>query len=432
MAKKTIQNKWAQNSSNVQTFTEDEIASGIEYKGAVVSNQLNGIGKNIYEYTDNLQRAGTAWNPLKSYEIGDVVVIRVNLNGKLLYAKFACIVAGVSAPLVDKGATSFILDDSKNVCVFTITDGGAKDLREYCGDSWTMLESAASNGSVKGIRFVSVESEETGALFTSTATSAQEFFGINPAKYFTNPYAQTHNCIVLDFQFLPTQMSATATSAKSASAQASATKENTITAPATATATATARSTAAAVASAVLNYNANKCNASGFPRGRGSSSGSGRGSNDGGNNSSSSSSGSGSGTSSVSGVYSAFCVCDYTHSYTYSYTYTNRPFLSSTTASVTATATATATSPYATCGISVEFLQKDDIATGSRTDNFNADGTAGTNVKGELVASSNDGYRQAKFVYGKPLICVISRENCETSTISVGGKFKFNMVIWDK
>ena len=140
MAKKTIQNKWAQNSSNVQTFTEEEVAAGIEYKGAVVSNQLNGVAADLYEFADNLQRAGTAWNPLKSYEIGDVVEVRAVLNGEQSIAKFACIEAGKSAPLVDNGATSFILDDSKNVCVFTITDDGTKTLKAYCGSAWITLK----------------------------------------------------------------------------------------------------------------------------------------------------------------------------------------------------------------------------------------------------------------------------------------------------
>ena len=140
MAKKTIQNKWAQNSSNVQTFTEAEVAAGIEYKGAVVSNQLNGVAADLYEYADNLQRAGTAWNPLKSYEIGDVVEVRAVLNGEQSIAKFACIEAGKSAPLVDNEADSFTLDDSKNVCVFTITDDGTKTLKAYCGTSWITLK----------------------------------------------------------------------------------------------------------------------------------------------------------------------------------------------------------------------------------------------------------------------------------------------------
>ena len=142
MAKRTIQNKWAQNSSNVQTFTETEIASGIEYKGAVVSNQLNGVASDLYSYTDNLQRAGTAWNPLKSYEVGDVVEVRAVLNNSQLIAKFACIVAGKDAPLVDNGATSFILDSDKNVCIFTITDDGTKTLKVYCGSSWVLLTSS--------------------------------------------------------------------------------------------------------------------------------------------------------------------------------------------------------------------------------------------------------------------------------------------------
>ena len=142
MAKRTIQNKWAQNSSNVQTFTETEIASGIEYKGAVVSNQLNGVASDLYNYTDNLQRAGTAWNPLKSYEVGDVVEVRAVLNNSQLIAKFACIVAGRGSPLVDNGATSFILDSDKNVCIFTIVDDGTKTLKVYCGSSWVLLTSS--------------------------------------------------------------------------------------------------------------------------------------------------------------------------------------------------------------------------------------------------------------------------------------------------
>lgn len=145
MAKNVISNIWGQNATNRQIFSEDEIAQGIEYKGPVVSLQLNGIAYDLYTYVDNLQRANTAWNPLKNYAVGDTVNVRVVYNNTQLDMNFACTSAGQSQPLAQKDfATAFTVDSSNQVAVFTITDDGSHKITEYVGTNWVYLQNAGA------------------------------------------------------------------------------------------------------------------------------------------------------------------------------------------------------------------------------------------------------------------------------------------------
>lgn len=145
MTKTVIGNIWGQNATNRQTFSEDEIAQGIEYKGPVVSQQLNGIAFDLYTYVDNLQRANAAWNPVKNYEIGDTVNVRVVYNGSQLDMNFACTSPGQSRPLAQKDfATGFTVDSSNQVAVFTITDDGTHKITEYVGTNWVYLRNAGA------------------------------------------------------------------------------------------------------------------------------------------------------------------------------------------------------------------------------------------------------------------------------------------------
>lgn len=145
MAKKTIANIWAQKATNRQIFSEDEVATGIEYKGPVVSPQLNGIAYDLYTYVDNLQRANSAWNPLKTYAVGDTVNVRVIYNSNQLDMNFACTKAGQSQPLAKQDfATAFEVDTSNQVAVFTITDDGTHAITEYVGSNWAYLKNAGT------------------------------------------------------------------------------------------------------------------------------------------------------------------------------------------------------------------------------------------------------------------------------------------------
>lgn len=145
MARTVISNIWGQNATNRQIFSEDEIAQGIEYKGPVVSPQLNGIAFNLYTYVDNLQRANAAWNPLKDYTVGDTVNIRVIYNDNQLDMNFACIAPGKSHPLVQKNfVTTFNVDSQNQVAVFIITDDGTHKITEYVGTNWVYLQNAGA------------------------------------------------------------------------------------------------------------------------------------------------------------------------------------------------------------------------------------------------------------------------------------------------
>ena len=145
MAKNVISNIWGQNAINRQIFSEDEIAQGIEYKGPVVSPQLNGIAFDLYTYVDNLQRANAAWNPLKNYAVGDTANVRVLYNNSHLDMNFACISSGQSQPLAQKDfATAFTVDSSNQVAVFIITDDGKHRITEYVGENWVYLQNAGA------------------------------------------------------------------------------------------------------------------------------------------------------------------------------------------------------------------------------------------------------------------------------------------------
>ena len=145
MAKNVISNIWGQNATNRQIFSEDEVALGIEYKGPVVSPQLNGIAFDLYTYVDNLQRANAAWNPLKNYAVGDTVNVRVLYNNNQLDMNFACISPGQSQPLATQAfATAFTVDSSNQVAVFTITDDGTHKITEYVSTNWVYLQNAGA------------------------------------------------------------------------------------------------------------------------------------------------------------------------------------------------------------------------------------------------------------------------------------------------
>lgn len=176
MAKTVISNIWGQNATNRQIFSEDEIALGIEYKGPVVSPQLNGIAYDLYTYVDNLQRANSAWNPLKNYAVGDTVNVRVVYNSSQLDMNFACIAPGQSQPLAQKDfSTGFTVDSSGQVAVFTITDDGTHKITEYVGTNWVYLQNAGAFEAEKFAVAKIAELEEKLTKETERAKSAEEY-----------------------------------------------------------------------------------------------------------------------------------------------------------------------------------------------------------------------------------------------------------------
>lgn len=176
MAKTVISNIWGQNATNRQIFSEDEIAQGIEYKGPVVSPQLNGIAYDLYTYVDNLQRANAAWNPLKNYAVGDTVNVRVIYNNSQLDMNFACIAPGQSRPLAQKDfATGFTVDSSGQVAVFTITDDNTHKITDYVGTNWVYLQNAGAFEAEKFAVAKIAELEEKLTKETERAKAAEKY-----------------------------------------------------------------------------------------------------------------------------------------------------------------------------------------------------------------------------------------------------------------
>lgn len=102
MAKRTINTLWAGLSTNRLSFSEEEIGAGILYKGAVVSNQLNGIAYNLYDMMDFVQRTGGFYNAAKKYHLNNVVsILRKDLSGPLRMEQYLC-VADVEGGIVNK------------------------------------------------------------------------------------------------------------------------------------------------------------------------------------------------------------------------------------------------------------------------------------------------------------------------------------------
>lgn len=77
MPKQTINTAWAEFSTNKISFNEDEIATGIVYKGPIVSAQLNGVVYDIYKMLDLVQRTGGLYLSNKRYYYDNIVSILV-------------------------------------------------------------------------------------------------------------------------------------------------------------------------------------------------------------------------------------------------------------------------------------------------------------------------------------------------------------------
>lgn len=63
---------WASQSLNVQIFSEEEIKDGIKYQGPVVSNQLNGALKLVYQLVEQMLGFGF-YNENRDYDYNSIV-----------------------------------------------------------------------------------------------------------------------------------------------------------------------------------------------------------------------------------------------------------------------------------------------------------------------------------------------------------------------
>lgn len=125
MAKRTINTLWAGLSTNRLSFSEEEIGAGILYKGAVVSNQLNGIAYNLYDMVDFIQRSGGLYNSAKKYYQNNVVsILRKDLSGPLRMEQYICI-ADAEEGIVNKPPIlRAVYDADAKIPIF---EGGAID-----------------------------------------------------------------------------------------------------------------------------------------------------------------------------------------------------------------------------------------------------------------------------------------------------------------
>ena len=141
MPKKTINAIWAKDTNNKLTLNDDEVKLGIKYKGSIVSNELNGLGNSIYQYLDAIQRAFTAYNPLKKYSIGDTGILWVNYNGVDTFLTICFNKDGQIVPLIQKDfATEFIADLENSAVKYTIKDDGTHELKEYLSSDCIILK----------------------------------------------------------------------------------------------------------------------------------------------------------------------------------------------------------------------------------------------------------------------------------------------------
>lgn len=129
MPQKTINNVWAELSINRSTFTEEEIGSGIVYKGNVVSNQLNGVVYNIYDMLDFIQRSGGLYNSTKKYFNGDFVsVVRNGNTGPVRVEQYRCITTNENGIEDNPPILNAVYDEDDRIPIF---QGGYANLEEW-------------------------------------------------------------------------------------------------------------------------------------------------------------------------------------------------------------------------------------------------------------------------------------------------------------
>ena len=152
MANTTIQEIWAANSLNRSQFDNDETLKGIEYKGPVVSSQLNGVAHDLYKYVDQIQRGFTAYNPLKTYRAGDTCSFLVDYNGKTGYLTVLITAESKVSPLVRQDFTTrYEVDTDNSIVKFTIEDDGSHTIKEYIGANCVLVKDSSLLSYIEGI-----------------------------------------------------------------------------------------------------------------------------------------------------------------------------------------------------------------------------------------------------------------------------------------
>ena len=176
MAKPTINSNnpiWANGTDNKNAnFTNEEITQGIVKQSDIVSNQLNGMAFRADTFIDNLQRC-TAWNPNKTYEIGDNVFVNVSYqkSGDSGATSYLCFfrcnqAANTNTPLMQGTATAFNVNTDTNVPLFTIQSGNnTTHLTSFVNTGWVMLD--LTNADLNNATRLSV----TGATTLNGATT---------------------------------------------------------------------------------------------------------------------------------------------------------------------------------------------------------------------------------------------------------------------
>ena len=136
MANITVNEIWAENSPNRSQFDRDETLKGIEYKGPVESSQLNGVAHDLYKYVDQLQRGFTAYNPLKTYKVGDTCSIVLNIGGRISVLNLRCVKETKERPLT---GSSVEMSVDESVVVFRFKNDANTTIQDKLSNSWMIL-----------------------------------------------------------------------------------------------------------------------------------------------------------------------------------------------------------------------------------------------------------------------------------------------------
>ena len=153
-----IQKIWAQDSTNKLNLTESQIANGIAYQGAVVSNQLNGIANRADLVCDEIQRYAGFFDNRKTYTKNDLCKLLVNYNGKrgIVTLIYVGNTQSSNAPFVTKqsGVLDFSYNQSSGVTFFTITtqDKAGFFLKDYVnGTFWEIVSYGALENEIRRV-----------------------------------------------------------------------------------------------------------------------------------------------------------------------------------------------------------------------------------------------------------------------------------------
>lgn len=116
---KTINNIWAELSTNRLDFTEEEVGVGILYKAPVISNQLNGVMFNVYQMIDYLQKTGGFYNKQKTYYFNNIVsILYKDLSGNPYIQLYRCIDTNNDGIINDPPIVNANYDDSSDIPIF--------------------------------------------------------------------------------------------------------------------------------------------------------------------------------------------------------------------------------------------------------------------------------------------------------------------------